>query len=276
MPPSARPLRRSYSSTNIKYRLLKPLQRRVSDSATEAVPPQSSELSESLRNALSPPPPHSSHVTSTSNIDPLSELSPAQSPAPILRNNQRALSPQQASPLTSTSQRLASQSRTIRTLTSLNADLAAHLGDALAAGKNLLTRFKDVVSKHDALVDQLHEANRAVLRLKKSDRAKGKVQQRNLRLKATIRSHQCGGRGREEALLEALALASERIEELESAGERVLDALDGDDSGSEDGDGEGDEEGGVGLLEAGVVFRGVLEDETFREQKVLWGELLET
>jgi hypothetical protein len=67
-------------------------------------------------------------------------------------------------------------------------------------------------------------------------------------------------------------LAAERIEELESTGSRLLEALEerNDSCGSEDED----EHGEARLLEAEVVFMGVIEDETFQEQKDLWKDLL--
>ena len=85
--------------------------------------------------------------------------------------------------------------------------------------------------------------------------------------------HECAQRKdgdimREQTLLEALSVSNERIEELEQVGERLLDAM--DESDEEDNGGLG-----MGKVEAEVAFRGVLDDETFRNQKVLWEELLE-
>jgi hypothetical protein len=63
-------------------------------------------------------------------------------------------------------------------------------------------------------------------------------------------------------------MAEERIEELESRGETLLEALEKQNySCGSDQDEAEDDALGVGLLEAEVAFRGVLEDETFREQK---------
>ena len=71
-------------------------------------------------------------------------------------------------------------------------------------------------------------------------------------------------------------MANERIEELETKGEVMLDALErrNDSCGSDD---EGELERGdieAGLLGAEVVFRSVLEDESFKEQKEIWLDLL--
>jgi uncharacterized protein YdcH (DUF465 family) len=170
------------------------------------------------------------------------------------------------------------QSRIIANLTSQNLHLKDRLTDALATGKSLLERFKDMTAKHDSVVEQYNELNRTTMRLKKSDRAKGKVQQRNLSLKAIMGAHICSGKGREDALLEALALANERIEELEGAGETLLDALekhDGDDCSS-DGENEDKDEEEMGVFEAQARFRSVLEDEAFHEQKELYEGLLDT
>jgi hypothetical protein len=98
--------------------------------------------------------------------------------------------------------------------------------------------------------------------------------------------HQCASRatsssaqgdtGVETALKEALAMAQERIEELESKSEALLEALDKHNdscgSGEDEEMTEGDES--ANLIEAELAFRGVLEDKTFKEQKDNWEDLL--
>jgi len=119
---------------------------------------------------------------------------------------------------------------------------------------------------------------RTLLQLKKSERAKEKTQQRNLRLKALLNRFSENGvaaRAKTDAntlsaLKEALAAACERLDELEGRGEALLDALDRDDDGDE-GSGNGEE---VGALEAEVAFRGVLEDDGFRGMREEWEGLL--
>lgn len=176
----------------------------------------------------------------------------------------------QVATLTSTHKK---KDRQLADLTAAKDNLEACLADALATGRRLLTMFKSVT-------EQLNVAHRAILRLKKSDRAKGKVQQRNMALKAHMRAHVCGREGeREQTLMEALAMANERIGELEGAGQRLLDALEWGSDCEEEDDVEvaegGERARGSTRLEAELVFRGVLEDETYEEQKELWMDSLE-
>jgi hypothetical protein len=150
-----------------------------------------------------------------------------------------------------------------------------HFGEQQALG-----RLQDAVTSNDKLVGQLKDADRYVARLKKSDRAKGKVWQRNLRLKTTLNRYASQmafsslqqDSNTEAGLLEALALANERIEELESKGSALLDVLEqrNDSYGSD----EDENDNSTRLLEAEVALRGVLENETFREQKGQWDDLL--
>ncbi|KAF1920217.1 hypothetical protein BDU57DRAFT_552665 [Ampelomyces quisqualis] len=170
---------------------------------------------------------------------------------------------------------------TIADLENENAALhaAARDGD-VSMNNTIFARYQDAMTKHDKLVDQLNEKDRTIARLKKSDRAKGKVWQRNLRLKTTLQRYASKATSSpantdantESSLLEALALAAERIEELESTGAVLLEAL-GQQNGSCGSEDE-EEDSEARLLEAEVVFRGVMEDETFQEQKEMWKEML--
>jgi len=160
--------------------------------------------------------------------------------------------------------------RSIAALTAQNAELQARLGATLQAKND----EDDAIALENArLLSQIAELSTQLAKLRRSDRAKEKVHQRNLRLKAAMSGHRCaqkkdGDTMREQTLLEALSVSNERIEELEQVGERLLDAM--DESDEEDNGGFG-----MGKIEAEVAFRGVLDDETFRNQKVLWEELLE-
>lgn len=159
--------------------------------------------------------------------------------------------------------------RSIAALTAQNAELQARLDAALQAKDE-----DDAIALENLhLLYQISELSTQLAKLRRSDRAKEKVHQNNLRLKAAMSGHKCaqktdGDIMREQTLLEALGASNERIEELEQVGERLLDAMDGSDE--EDNGGFG-----MGRVEAEVAFRGVLDDETFRNQKVLWEELLE-
>jgi chromosome segregation ATPase len=200
------------------------------------------------------------------------------------RNQWRTRSLLQDTHIATLTNRLRATKSRVKHLTSENADLDTRLSAALVTGTTLLKSFKEVVHKNDALDEELDEQHRTIARLRKSERAKGKVWQRNLTLKALLHSKQNASpaspgvkEGVHDTLLEALAAASERIAELESAGEQLLDALDK----AEDSDGSAgsvnEEEGSrLGLMEAEIRFRNVLEDEEFREAKELWGGLLET
>lgn len=155
--------------------------------------------------------------------------------------------------------------------------LETQLADAFTTGKKLLARFKRVEAENETLKADCFDARRVSARLKKSDRAKGKTQQRLLSLKAHMGAHACGSdeSGREDALLEALAVACQRVEELEEAGDKLLDALDGKDGRKSDvGNADGDASE-YEFLEARCRFAGVLDGEAYREQKALWAELLE-
>ncbi|KAF2792651.1 hypothetical protein K505DRAFT_307284 [Melanomma pulvis-pyrius CBS 109.77] len=169
----------------------------------------------------------------------------------------------------------------IFTLTTANTDLQNRLDKAMENYKMRNSDYHTMCDRNYQLIELIENCENRNTKLRKSDRMKEKVHQRNLRLKAQIQGHVCGNKGdNEQTILEALAAANERIEELEKAGEKLLDALDwmGDSDGSDSSE-EGEEENGelsrVGLVEAEVAFRGILEDETFREHKALWEDLLE-
>lgn len=154
----------------------------------------------------------------------------------------------------------------------------------VSTGQTLCTRFQDLVIKYDNLVDQLHDALRTISRLKKSDRSKGKVQQRNLRLKAALQ--RCTSQATlpvqadedfVATLQEALSLANDRIIELETKGEALVVVLKKR-NGSSASENEEEMEEGVlegGLVEAELVFRDVLEDESFKMQRENWASLLD-
>lgn len=197
------------------------------------------------------------------------------------RDEWRTTAQLQATQLSYHERDITRQARKIETLQEQNDALRAQHAEVVEDKDTLFTHFQSVITKHDKLVDQLNEANRAMDRLKKSERAKGKVSQRNLRLKATltrIKLQAMSGPARgdpdnEAALKEALALASERIGDLESRGGILLEALEKRDVGN--GSDEADESGALGLVEAELAFRGVLDDEAFKEQKEHWEDLLE-
>jgi hypothetical protein len=180
---------------------------------------------------------------------------------------------------------LDNQARSITELEEENAKLRFRHEKDTTAGRQLYSRFQGLISKHDKLVDHFNDAVRTIARLKRSDRAKEKVQQRNLRLKATLQ--RCTSQGisattqaaadTEATLREALALANERIEELETKGEALLDALErrNDSCGSDDDEDMEGRDVEAQVLEAEVAFRGVLEDESFKEQKEVRPELLD-
>jgi len=178
-------------------------------------------------------------------------------------------------------QELEHQRRAFASLEEQHAALCDERNEIIMANDNLFNLFREAVTKHNKLADELNESKRATARLKKSDRAKGKVLQRNLRLKSILNrvgmqassTPAAPDANTEASLLEALAAAIERIDELEGKGEVLLEALEtrNDSCGSDE-----EEEYGIAkLLEAEVAFQGVLDDETFAEQKQHWEGLLE-
>ncbi|KAG9196553.1 hypothetical protein G6011_01674 [Alternaria panax] len=274
---------------NPKLRLLKSLTRHVSAPASpltlESCRPSEGSFDANHQHTL--PSPKLPHTNSRSKHGLLSELSWAQSLAACLRrdrDNWRSLALKQEQDLKAAHQDLKDQARSISETEDGNAKLRVRHEEDTIAGRQLYSRFQVLISKHDRLVDQFNDSMRNVARLKKSDRTKGKVQQRNLRLKATLQRYTSQGTSAatqaaadtESTLREALALAEERIEELETKGEAILDALErrNDSCGSDD---EEDTRGDIeaGLLGAEVAFRGVLEDESFKEQKEIWQDLLD-
>ncbi|KAH7402085.1 hypothetical protein DE146DRAFT_454816 [Phaeosphaeria sp. MPI-PUGE-AT-0046c] len=150
---------------------------------------------------------------------------------------------------------------------------------SVAINNRLLDRLQMELVRQEKLVDQVKDLERGMARLKKSDRAKGKVWQRNLRLKATLQQYALQAEyslprfdtNTTALLQEALAIASERIEELGSKGEALLDAL--EESADSDGDLD-EEEKEMKVLESAVAFRGTMEDETCEALKEHWCELL--
>ncbi|KAF2658325.1 hypothetical protein K491DRAFT_575914, partial [Lophiostoma macrostomum CBS 122681] len=198
------------------------------------------------------------------------------------RNQWRTRSLLQDTHISTLTNRLRATKSRVTELTSENTELNSRLNAALVTGNTLLKSFKEVVHKNNTLDDELDEKTRTIARLRKSERAKGKVWQRNLTLKALLHSRQDASPapenekgGMHDTLLEALAAANERIAELEGAGEQLLEALDKEqDSDGDASSVEGDEGCGVGRTEAELRFRNVLEDEGFREAKELWVGLL--
>ncbi|KAF1845997.1 uncharacterized protein K460DRAFT_282971 [Cucurbitaria berberidis CBS 394.84] len=234
-------------------------------------------------------PPHRSStvVASRSNQSLLNELSLSQSLVSRLRRDRdswRSLAQKQGTDLAALEPLIREQTHTISQLEDQKSSLDRRNEDDRSKGKHLYSRFQGLITKHDKLVDQLNDALRAINQLKKSDRAKGKVQQRNLRLKATLqhytsRSEPSASRSDgsvEATLLEALAATNERIEELERKGEDLLEALERRDnsSGSDDDHEMEEKDEEAELREAKGAFQGVIEDETFKEQKLNWADLL--
>ncbi|RAR12723.1 hypothetical protein DDE83_003871 [Stemphylium lycopersici] len=232
------------------------------------------------------PPPKTPQTPPRSEHSLLGELSLAQAHASCLRRDRdkwHSLALRQEQDLDAAFKDLEHQTQIISETEDENTKLKARHEEATTAGRQLYSRFDSLIAKHDKLVDEFNEATRTITRLKKSDRSKDKVQQRNLNLKATLRRYTVQGvsattraaADTESTLREALALATERIGELETKGEVLLDALEKryDGSGSDDDEmdsGETEAE----LLEAEVAFRGVLEEESIKEQKENWAELL--
>jgi hypothetical protein len=229
--------------------------------------------------------PHPRSLASSPRSKPnlLNELSNAHSVASryrLDRDKWSTTAQVQERKLASHERELIRQGRAIISLEEQNVALRAESEEHVSANNKLFTRFRIAVAKHDKLVDQLNDSDRAMARLMKSDRAKRKVWERNLRLKTTLKRitmQATSGRiqsaaNTEASLLETLAATNARIDELERNGEVLLEAL--EQSNDSCGGDEDDNEKTAKLLEAEVAFRGVLEDESSKEQKEHWTELL--
>ena len=268
-----------------KARLLKGLARRASAPTRSHLSIGISKPGEGRRvgEQCSIPFPHSPTVSPRLGSNLLSEFAVIRAATSRLRferDEWRNTAQTQERQLLASQRYLRAREAAIADLEHENAALHAANEEDVVANNSIFDRYRDAITKHDKLVDELNEKERALARLKKSDRAKGKVWQRNLRLKATLQRFTSGAispiaqtkANTESSLQEALALAAERIEELENTGSKLLEALEerNDSCGSE----EDEEDGEARLLEADVVFRGVIKDETFQEQKDLWKDLL--
>lgn len=265
-----------------KTRLLRGLVRHVSAPARPPSTlhfPNSSEGCQNVNRQHSLPSPRPLSISPRSKPKLLSELSLTQSVVSRLRLDRdewRTTAQIRERRLLSSERELKCQERAVAILEDQNAALRAGHEETVSAQNKLLARFRNAVTKHDKLVDQLNDSDRVIVRLKKSDRTKGKVWQRNLRLKATLGRYTTQAPttpdvNTEAALLEALALANGRIEELESKGTALLEALSiwNNIPSEEDA-----YDGTARLVEAESTFQKVLEDETFKEQKENWTELL--
>jgi hypothetical protein len=260
-----------FSNSNLRLRPLK-LIRHASEPSTPLVPLELSETGEGERSMSKP---HSRTFQrplaklSQPKLNLLNGLSLAHS----LTSRLRSIAQDQDKQLLSADHKVKEQTHAVAILEMGNAALRAEQYEYdLASTK---TR-QDSIIKHDPLADQLTDALRTIARLRRSDRAKGKVLQRNLRLKATLQRYTSAAMSlsddnKEAALQEALAVAKDRVEELESAGETLLGALDAqiDNPGIDRSDSE------AGLIEAELIFRGVVEDEMAKEHKERWEDLLE-
>jgi myosin heavy subunit len=215
--------------------------------------------------------------------DLLSELSLAQSNVSRLcidRDEWRTTAKIQEGQLLANERELEHQGYRINALEGQNVALQAEHEEVVSANNRLFVRLRDAVSSNDRLVGQLKDADRRIVRLKKSDRAKGKVWQRNLRLKAmlhqytsqTASSPSQRDTSTETSLLEALASASERIEELEKKGNALLDVL--EQRNNSCGNDKNTDHNTTKLLDAETELRGVLEDEDFILQREHWVDLL--
>lgn len=271
-PPNPPPLSPAYP----KSRLLRSIARHVSAPIDPSVRESEHHSSPTPKTSLLPP---------TSKHSLLSELSLAQSVASRLRRDRdtwRTLAAERAQDLESTYQSLQEQARMLSSILERSLKLQAECKATTKSTAKLysqVTRFK---TKHEKLIADLNDAKCTIVRLRRSDRSKDKVQQQNLRLKALLRI--CSLKGStavatsthpvtdaETALREALGLALERIDDLEGSGSVLLDELEKhNDNGDDDA-----AESGTRLIEAQVVFRSILDDGFCKEQKESWGALVE-
>lgn len=203
------------------------------------------------------------------------------------RDSWRSLARNQERSLIAAQHDLTEQAQAMSAIEANNNRLRHAHAEGVTATRYLYSRLQSLIADNNKLLDQLDDTMRTVAKLNKSDRAKGKVLQRNLRLKAALQHlslHSASSSSQSDTsvdsnLREALAIATQRIEELESKGVALTEALEKQD----DSHGDEDEEynGGkseiakANLMEAEVIFRGVLDDETFQDHKLNWACLLD-
>lgn len=217
---------------------------------------------------------------STANLrpssQPLNELAIAQAVVSRLRlerDEWRATAQLQERQLFANDRDFKRQEQAIPVLEDQNAALRTEHEKDVALNNQAFARLNESIIKHDKLVNDLADSTRAAERLKRSDRAKGKVVQRNLRLKATLQRYTSQASLEPDAntkatLMEALALANERIQKLESEGQSLLEVLDERNDGLDDPD-------PAKLVEAKGAFQEVIEDEDFKAQKEHWEDLMQ-
>jgi hypothetical protein len=122
--------------------------------------------------------PRSSATSLRSKPDLLSELSLAQSNVSRLRIDRdewRTTAKIQERQLWANEWELEHQGYRVNTLEGQNVALQAEHEEVVSANNKLFARLRDAISSNDRLVGQLKDADRCIVRLKKSDRAKGKV-----------------------------------------------------------------------------------------------------
>lgn len=263
------------------------LQRRVSESSTySSLRETKLRLASDKGFPLGLQSPKRRLVVPVGRVQPLGlPRAPSTTPTQILtsrlrldRDRWRSIALQRAAQLETMEQQKQDQERT-------SSVLRNEISTLVTASRAVANYNPDVqmVSNTDAnLTQQVDDLTIRCKKLTKSDRAKGRSLNRNLQVIVALRSLVARNRSPEEdsndnkpALLEALAMALARIEELELHGAKVLGALESLDDTSDEGELDDEASKSITLMEAEVAFRNVLEDDTFCENKENWACLLD-
>ncbi|KAH7132189.1 hypothetical protein B0J11DRAFT_503365 [Dendryphion nanum] len=189
---------------------------------------------------------------------------------------------EQAHALQSKSTQLGKARLIITKLTSTIVGLRARVDDSATSADRITAIYHELSRRQRILIETLEISRLRIARLKKSDRAKDKVQQRNMVLKMLLNNARQQVKENDDSeahtLKEALAAAMGRIRDLEDAGKELSDALTRQDEGSNASDDEDEStksrDLGFNVAVAEVQFKEILEDDHFEELKTLWGDIL--
>ncbi|KAL6708747.1 hypothetical protein ACN47E_002443 [Coniothyrium glycines] len=201
------------------------------------------------------------------------------------RDSWRTLAREREQDLHASQTEVLKQNDLITTLKNENASLDRHHPKGSQTINISDLHIQQLKTKHDELSNRLQHALRTIARLKKSDRTKDKIQQRNLRLKAALRrvctrhmsSTPQPDHSIEAALREALALTDARLCDLESSGRALLATLDVRTAAHATNTLHNDDAAPrmPSISNARAAYKQTLLDDAFAQQRENWVEWLE-
>ncbi|KAH8726229.1 hypothetical protein GQ44DRAFT_614039 [Phaeosphaeriaceae sp. PMI808] len=197
------------------------------------------------------------------------------------RDEWRSLAHSQQQQLISSNSKSADQAIEIARLEDKIVILRIERGQAISNNKILAEDLQATISDSHKLVDRISDLDRTIAQLRRSGRTKVSMAKRNLTLKAAlllVKSQATSAPEQSEtntnfSLMEALVLATQRVHELETKGEALLEALD-DYRNRYDGEMDGDDADSR-LYVAETIFQMEVDDDMAKEQKEHWRKLLD-